>query len=720
MATSKSKIEKLYDKPVAREKKKDAEAEVIRTARKRAKDGATYWADNWKEAEADLNFLAGDQWPAGVKTQRELEQRPCITNNVLPTFVDQVLGDQRQNRPSIKVSAAKPAIIPEGESKGQNLKISNEQGNQDYELGEVLTGIIKNIEYNCDAEDAYDIAFESAVSSGIGYLRVRTDYLADDTFEQDILIEPINNQFSVTIDPAAKKRDRSDANWCLIDDMMDKEVFKEKYPEASTDPLPDGAAEEGNSWFAEHAIKVSEYFTREQVTRNIALLSDGRTVYMDEIEKIVDELLEKGVSIVRERKVKTHKVYWRKITGNEVLEGPIEIKCSTIPVIPVWGKTLTIKNDFITRSIIRFSKDAQRMSNYWESAATENIALAPKQPYVGAEGHVEGREQEWETANTKNHAILTFVPQFQGDPGPRREQAAAMPAAEITMGMNSTDKIKATIGIYDASIGAAGNETSGKAIIARQRQGDRGTFAFSDNLVKGIRRVGKILVEMIPNYYDTERVVRMKFEDGTEDFVRLNEQVLDEQTNTWVTVNDLSVAKYDVVVTTGPAFATQRIEAAEAMIQFAQAVPSAAAAMADLIAQNMDWPGSELIAERLKKIVPPQVLTKEEREKLQEDAPEQEPPTPEQQVQIAEFEARGKEAEAKMALAQAKVEEASADVVKAKADIVQAELKTAEAQAKLQQIEVGANAGNVDYQMVREMVAQALAEAMQQNANVKP
>lgn len=703
--TTKSKVEALYDKPVKSNAQRNTEEEraLIAKARERARDGADYWKDNWEAAEDDLNFLAGKQWPEQVLRERELDGRPCLVNNVLPTFVDQVLGDQRQNRPSIKVSATDSARITQESGEQETLKISNIAGKNDYELAEVFTGLIKNIEYNCDAETEYDIAFQSSAESGMGFLRVRSDYMADESFEQELLIESIENQFSVIIDPNAKKRDKSDMMWCIIDENMSKDEFKQAYPEASMDAIT-GESTEDSAWFAEKTVRVSEYFTREPVTKEAALMSNGKTYWLEDLEEIVDELLEQGVRIVRTRKVKTYKVFWRKITGAEVLEGPVEIPCSTIPVVPVWGKSLTIKKKTMFRSVIRHSKDAQRMANYWDSAATETIALAPKAPFVGSEGHIEGYETEWAEANKTAKSVLTYVPQFQGDPGPQRAQAAQTPAAEITMGMNSTEKIKSTLGMYDASLGAMGNETSGRAIVARQRQGDRGSFAFIDNLTKSIRRIGKILVEMIPQVYDTERVVRIKFPDETEDFVKLNEQVFDEESGEWVTIHDLGVQKYDVVVTTGPAFSTQRIEAAEAMIQFAQAVPAAAAVMADLIAKNMDWPGADTIAERLKKIVPPNVLSKDEREKLQEDMPEQEGPTPEQQVQMKEFESKTAQAEADMA-------EAQADMAKAQADMLKAQLETEDAKQKLAMIDDLANGGNQFAEVVRNLVAEALAEA---------
>ena len=707
-ATKKQKgtIDQLYGKPKKAKNEDNSDDALIATARERARDGASYWKENWEQAEDDLKFLSGDQWPDQVKNERELEQRPCLTNNVLPTFVEQVIGDQLQNKPSIKINATDVTRVPDSKTGEEtSLKIKSVTSDKEYELAETLQGIIKNIEYNCDAEDAYDVAFQSAVEGAFGYLRVRSDYLADDTFEQDLIIEAIENQFSVVIDPSAKKPDKSDMMWCFIDDQMLKVDFKEKYPDASMEPVNTDSVDDVGSWFSEQTVRVSEYFTREPVVKEVALLSDGRSMYMDDIEGVVDELLEAGISIVRKRKVKTFKTLWRKITGRDVLEGPIELKCSTVPVVPVYGKSITIKKKKIYRSAIRHSKDAQRMANYWDSAATESVALAPKAPFSGTPEQIEGFEDEWENANTSNLSFLPFNKDAPGDRGPQRQQPAIVPSAEISLSMQATDKIKSTMGMFDASVGAQGNETSGRAIVARQRESDTGSFRFIDNLSKAIRRVGRLLVELIPTIYDTERVVRLKFPDETEDFVKLNEQIFDDEKGEWVTISDLSIGKYDVVVTTGPAYTTQRMEAADAMMQFAAAVPQAGAVMADLIALNMDWPGADTIAERLKKIVPPNVLTKEEREKLAEDMPEQTEPTPEQQLLMKEAEAKSKQADA--------------DIAEAEADIFKAQLETDDAKKLIAQIEELAAGGDNLAQSVRELVAEAIVEiTANQQANV--
>jgi len=688
---------------MAKKKKIKAKEQVdalLKKARKRLTDGQTYWSPNWLEASDDLTFLSGKQWDPQAKTDREAESRPCLTNNVLPTFVDQVLGEQRQNRPSIKINSTDMQRTEDNES----LKIPNIAGKNTYELAEVLTGLIKNIEYSCDAETSYDIAFQAAVESGFGFLRVLTEYQKD-SFYQDIIISHVSNQFSVVMDPSAKKRDKSDMNWCFIHEKMPRDKFEELYPDATADDAIGGDYGQGevSNWYSEGEVTVTEYFTREPIKIEMAMLSDQRIVeYDDDFQKIEDELADKGTTVVAKRKVDSFKVVWRKITGHSVLEGPIEFPTTTIPIVPVWGKALTIKDYTTFRGLIRFSKDSQRMANYWDSAATESIALAPKAPFVGTAEQIEGYEDIWETANTKNHSILTYNQAGPGDRGPQRQQPAIPPTAEMAMGQNSVEKIKGTMGMHEAQLGQQGKEVSGKAILARQQQGGTANFAFTDNLSKSIRRIAKLLVEMIPTIYDTERVVRIMHADDTDDFVMLNEKIQDEQTGEWVTINDLGVGKYDVVVTTGPAFATQRQEAAETMIQFAQAVPQAAEVMADLIALNMDWPGADAIAARLRKIIPPNVLTQDEREKDSKDMPEPPPPSPEQQAAAA--------------TAQADIAKAESEAEIAKINIIKAQLETEAAKVNLEKITREADAGNKAAAEVKGYVAQALAEIMSSNA----
>ena len=669
----------------------DSDDAILQEIRERAAYGVSAWSHNFDAAQADVEFLSGDQWPESVRKEREDEGRPCLTLNKLPQYVDQVLGDQRQNRPAIHVHPV------EANAASDTAETPNVAGNKDYSLSEIYEALIRNIEYTSNAEAHYDKAFQHSVEGGFGWLRVLTKYSSDSAFEQDVYIKAVHNRFAVVMDPDAQEPDYSDADWCLIGENMKRREFRKRYPSAAMGDLTDSERSAYQWWTTEEMVRVAEYFYREPTTRTLLLLSDGRTAWQDEIKTVLDELARDfGVTVIRQRKVKTYKVKWMKVTAYDILEGPVDWVGSTIPVAPVLGKETTLGDRTLYRGLIRYAKDAQMMSNFWITAATERVALAPKAPWTGPVDAFEGYEQIWGDANRSNRAYLPYNPTPTGD-RPRRELPANMPAAELQLALGAADEIKATIGMYDASLGGETREESGKAILARQRQGDRGTFAYIDNLSRAIRRIGQILIETIPRVYDSDRVLRLRFEDGEGDWVRINQTVVDEQSGKDILVSDISAGSFDVTVKAGPSYQTQRLEAAESLMSFVQAVPAAGAVVIDLIATNMDWPGAQEIAKRLKKTLPPGILEPDEMEEAGIEPPK---PTPEQQSEKAQT-------EADMAQAQADIEKAKADTEKAKAD-------TAEAQQKMAEIEANATAagpGSIE-ETVRVLVAEAMAELM--------
>lgn len=673
----------------------DSKEDMLKEARDRARMAFTYWQDNFDSSRDDIRFLNGDQWPSLIKKQREDAGRPCLTLNKLPQYVDQILGDQRQSRPSIQ-------IHPTEDDVNSQQKLSNVAGNQDYSLSEVYEALIRNIEYTSNAEAHYDTAAQHAVEGGFGWLRVLTGYSKNDTFDLDASIKHIKDRYSVLIDPIADEPDFSDAGWCFIGDVMPKKEFDIRYPNKRTGSLVEDRGED-EWWRCESGVKIAEYFYREPADRVLLLLSDGRTVYEDEVKPILDELAESGVTEVRRRKIKCWVVKWMKITAHDILEGPIDWPGSTVPVVPVFGKELIVDGKLCLRSLIRFGKDAQKMHNFWMTAATERVALAPKSQWVAEAEAIEGYEEEWEKANTENASVLRFN---AGHNAPKREQPPSMPAAELQLALSANDELKSTLGIYDASVGAQGNETSGKAIMARQRQGDRGTFAFSDNRDRAIRRCGQILIEIIPKVYDGERVLRLRFEDGEGDYVKINEMIIDEETGKPVMVHDVAAGKFDVTVSSGPSHQTQRLEAADSMMQFVQAMPSTASVMMDLIAKNMDWPGAKEIAERLRRVLPSGVLTQQE---LEDEGIEPPQPTPEQQVAMSEAEANKAAAEAKMTTIHA---ESEAKIAQANASLEESRVRMAELNARAAEIDLAANMMGPDSieETIRNLVAKAMAE----------
>lgn len=554
----------------------------------------------------DIKFsMLGEQWPDEVKAKREAEGRPCLTINRLPSFMKQVTNDARQNKPAIKT-------IPVDDDASE-------------ETSEILNGLIRNIEASSDADIAYDTALEHAVGGGYGYFRISTDYACDDQFDQDIKIERVVNPLNVYGDPYSTAADSSDWNTSFISEMMKEDEFKRKYKDASTQPFDADAHKD--DWFSDKRVRIAEYWTRDEVSKTLLKLSDGSVMYEDGFLKMKEILDSLQITVEGTRKTKSHKVTQRIITGAEVLE-TIDWEGRYIPIIPVYGQEVNVEGKRYFISLIRPAKDPQRMFNYWRTTSTELVALAPKAPFIGPKGAFNSDAGKWASANTDTHAYI----EYDGMTAPSRQPFAGVPAGALQEALNASDDMKSIMGIYDASLGAKSNETSGRAILARQREGDISTFNFIDNLSRAIKHAGRVIVDLIPHVYDAPRVIRILHEDGKTESVKINQEHIAEQpmadqggmqaqgnpqgereqqeqqefAQGLVKMYDFTVGKYDVVCEAGPSFTTKREESANQMMQFVQSFPNAAPMIGDLIAKNLDWPGADDIADRLKAFLPQQ------------------------------------------------------------------------------------------------------------------
>jgi len=587
-----------------------AREEILETAKKRFELAVEAEASIRKDALDDLKFSAGDQWPSDIKSARDSDRRPSLTINRLPQSIHQLTNDQRQNRPAIKVSPV--------------------DDRADIETAKIFQGIIRHIEYSSNADTAYDTAFDSAVRAGFGYFRVITEYCDPKSFEQEIRIKRIRNRFSVYLDPSYQEPDGSDANWGFIVEDISKEDYKAQYPESELASMDDWSTtgDTKPGWSTTESARVAEYFHKELKETKLLLLNDKSVVTKDEFdESVASGIIPEGIAVVSERVSHIPVIKWCKINGVEILE-ETEWPSKWIPIIPVLGEELDIDGVRTLTGIVRHAKDPQRMYNYWASAETETIALAPRAPFIGVEGQFEGHENQWKTANTKNHAFLEYKPKsIGGQPvGPPQRNVYEPPVQAITQArMMASDDLKATTGIYDAALGNRSNENSGIAIQRRSLQAQTSNFHFIDNLSKSIRHLGRILVDLIPHIYDTDRAVRILGEDGSEEIVRINE--LFERKGKPVKY-DLSTGKYDVTINTGRSFETKRQEAVQSMLDLTKAYPQVAQVAGDLMVRNMDWPGAQDIADRLKKSLPPG---------LADDKDKKQPIPPEVQAQMGQM-----------------------------------------------------------------------------------
>ncbi len=600
---------------------------------KAPKERYSQMLDNWSVNRTsfvdDLRFgRLGEQWPDDVKQDRIRAGRPCLTINGLPTIIRQVVNDARQNRPSIDV---KPV-----------------DGGADIRTANIFGGLIKNIEYVSNADVAYDTAIDFAVSGGFGFWRVDVDYAGPRSFDTEIRINRIENPLTVLWDPQSKAADSSDWKDAFISDMWLKEAFEKAYPGAVCSSFGD-AEDYDEPWWDDSSdmVRVAEYFFREEVMIDLVKMSNGMIFDGDKLaddEQLRAMLDAQGVTVVGQREALDYKVQHWLMSGAEVLE-KTEWLGKYIPIVPVFGEDINVEGRRHLRSLIRDAKDPQQMKNYWRTTSTELVALAPKAPWIGKTGTFTTDAEKWATANTKNHAYI----EYDGNDAPNREPFAGIPAGALQEALNASDDIKSVTGLYDASMGARSNETSGRAIMFRQREGDVSTYHFIDNLSRSIRHTGKILVDLIPKIYDEPKIVRIMNEDGKPQNVAVGPQGSPPPEG-MAEVFDLNVGNYDVAVTAGPSFTTKREETANQMLEFLRVMPQAAPLMGDIIAKNMDWKDSDKLAERLAKLLPPGMDG--------QPAPEQGPP-PEVQAIMAKAQA---EAQALQAKTQSEIE---ADTAKA-------------------------------------------------------
>lgn len=540
-----------------------------------------------KLAVEDIKFAQTEdgQWDEGAKTKRK--NRPRFTINRVAGAIDQLIGDQRQNRTDIKIRPV--------------------SGGATEDTAKVMTGLIRNIESVSKASNAYDTAFDEVVNGGYGGWRVTTELDEDDPFIQTIKIKGLNTATtSLWFDDSAREYDRRDSMWAFVTVDMPVEEFKERYPKS----VISGWAQEKfnntacNGWVNENTVRVAEYWVKTPVTKNIALLSDGRVIDQDEEQSVLDEMKANGVTVKKTVSVKSHKVEMYLMDGEEVLEDAKEWAGKFIPLIPMYGRQSHIEGQTYTRGVVRFAKDANRIYNYATSSAIETAALTPKDPVWITPAQAKGHEAKLRNFNSSNDPFLFYNPDSKAPGMPQRGGAPAVQGAFIQQIQQASMDLYHVTGMQPPSLGANPELKSGKAIQAQERLGDRGSFIFTDNLVKSQEFTAEILVDLIPRIYDTARQVRIMQQDGETENVEINtvnEEVIDEQTGKPVLVNDLSMGKYDVVAESGPAFATQRQESAQQIIDLIASSPQFEALAMDLVAKDLPILESKELTKRVRK-----------------------------------------------------------------------------------------------------------------------
>lgn len=582
-------------KPAEKDEADDPKSDkaILKLARDRLKERISEEATLRELMLDDLKFATLDQWPPDIRAAREADGDPCLTIDQINQYITQVSNDMRKNRPSMK---ARPV-----------------DDKADVETAKIFAGLFRHIEDASNAQVAYATSGNSAVTIGLGYFRIVTDYVEGSYDQQDIFIRRVPDTFSVYLGPHVMP-DGSDAEYGFVAAPMSKNEFKRRWPKAKFDASAFEGLGEEPVWATEETVTVAEYFYKHYEDTELLFLSDGTSVYADKYDGA-------EANIKARRPAQRASVKWCFLSGAEIL-GKRDWLGKYIPIIEEVGKEQLVEGKRMLWGLVRPAKDALRNFNYWSSALTAKMALAPLAPFVGAVGQFETQSAQWDQANRKKFSRLEYDPKdVNGQllPPPRRQEPTEMEAAVVGILAMMQNNVKSSLGMYKAALGESESQQSGRAILALQKESDAGTMHFGENQAISITHAGRIIIDLAPKVYDTRRVLRILGEDGTAQSVQIDpkqqtsrREIKDAAGNV-KRIYNLGVGTYDVTVTVGPGYSTQRQETATALTELANSAkdPAHAAVLGYLAVKNSDFAGSEETVRMMKLLLPPQLQTPE-------------------------------------------------------------------------------------------------------------
>lgn len=562
----------------------DSVSDFLMDMREEFKADLKYDEENREAALEDKKFSVGEQWDPQVL--RDREGLPCLVINTIPQFTAQLVGDWRESRKAIKV-------VP-----------SNDE---DVEIASVRGDLIRAIEMESRANRVYDQAFESLVQCGDGALRVSVEYARDDVFDQSLFLRPIEDALSVVWDRFSVDPTGRDAKRCFVNDRIPKKEYKRKFGNIPADTMyGDGYTIEdlvSEGWADDDSYQVTEYWRLIERRRIMGLFEGGKIFIID--DENMEYLIETYGPPIKTRATFVTYAQMHLCTGFAILSGPYEYMLSRVPIVRMSGRVTNVGGRRVRYGMVRYIKDAARLKNFWRSVAAEQLGYAPKAKWMATAEAVEGREESIRNAHNSRDPLLIFNDEAQFGGNVQRVDPPGIESALLNESQINAQDMKDVTGIHDASLGIRSNETSGRAIMARQREGDIANLTFHDNANAAVLEAGDVINQLIPQIYDGTRILRTIGEDETPKFISVNDPYDPNAI-------DLSVGKFDVALSTGSSYTTRRVEAAQAMMEAIQVWPDLMGVAGDLVAKAQDWPGADKLAERLKKTIPPHLLGEDE------------------------------------------------------------------------------------------------------------
>lgn len=649
----------------------NSEAEFCQHAVQLFDNDQTADALNIQAMIEDFNFMTGKQWDKTAEARRHANKKPVLTINRLPAFVAQIVGNRLLNQTTVEV-------------------LPDRGGTKD--VAKLRQGLIRGIEKRSRANDAYDTALTHSLIGGLGNFAIEADYADYDVFEQDLKVRRIADPTAVTWDHLSVEPTGQDARHVFVEERMSRKEFDNKYPDKT--PASFGGETQyiqqltANGWFTHDSVRVVEYWQMREKPRLIIL--NKMTGETNDVTDIMTE--EEAVQYAAPKPGGGLYMRWANrpyaemylMTALNILEGPYRLNCSRVPVFRVPGWELMIGDDRHRFGMVRFAKDPQRIHNYWRSVIVEKLMQAPRAKWIASKEAVKGYENMWRRSNMTDDALLIW----NGESGERPEEVkpVQIEPALIQEAQAAVQDLRDVLNMHEAAMGMMGNEVSGKALDRRMRISELGSVIYFSNLDKAIEEGGRVMNELIPDFYDTARQVMIVGDDDRAVTALINQ---DDG------ISDIGIGKYATTITTGPSYTTKRVEAVESMMALTNAMPQAMAPALDLLVENMDWPGAADIAKRLRATLPPQVIMSNPGEMTQ-----QEQMLAQQMQQKAKLQEQIEMEDLRLTLAQKRAEvmkleseiaQGNAKIVKDRASAIRDVAEAKKTDAETQELEIRTN-----------------------------
>ena len=569
---------------MSKDKAKKDEA-ILSEIKKNLEYAEDQWQENYQRGVEDKEFVTveGAQWERGAIERRKSDGKPSFEINLLRAYCAQQINTQRQNRPQAKV-----------------VPVDN---GADPEVAKLIEGLIKDTEETSDFESVADVAAENAVYSGLGFIRIITDFVSEDSFNQEPRFMMVTNPQAVYIDPQSRAFDGSDMNWAIVGEWIDKDSAEKQYG----DDLVDFDLENYSHWCNDNdkSVRIVEYFKKEQVPDQLLMLADGTIGFKSELMKDLNVSEDELKPLIQnERETTRTAIKWYKVSGNKVLD-ETEFPGKYIPIVPVYGGVTFVEEKRYIFSLIHFAKDSQRLYNFWKSTEAEVLQQTQKyqdKPVASAEA-VKGYEDMWK--NPHKYATLFYNQISEGgevQQAPFRMQGSSPPIAVLNAAEGSKQSITDILNMHAPMMGGDSQEVSGVAIGMRQRQSETAQFHLQDNLNKSIRQSARILLGLYQKLYTVPMMRRIIGADGEAQTIKMFDQTAEG------ILADVTVGRYDIRMDTGPSYNTQREQNFQMIMQLLQMNPQLFAIIGDILLQNSPLLNSKEIAERIKKTMPPNLL----------------------------------------------------------------------------------------------------------------